>query len=75
MKLIFENWRNFITEEDDPNATIRFDPSAAEPEEVAPELSKWLIENKDTQLIRYLGQGAFGKVYEVQLPNGQYPKM
>ena len=71
MKLIFENWRNFITEEDDPNATIRFDPSAAEPEEVAPELSKWLIENKDTQLIRYLGQGAFGKVYEVQLPNGQ----
>ena len=42
MKLLFENWRQFINEEVDPNATIRFEPTESPLEEANPELYRWL---------------------------------
>ena len=47
MKLLFENWRQFINEEVDPNATIRFEPTESPLEEANPELYRWLKKEKD----------------------------
>ena len=71
MKLLFENWRQFINEEVDPNATIRFEPTESPLEETNPELYRWLKKEKDIRMLRHLGHGAIGKVYEVEMPDGR----
>jgi len=81
VRLLFENWRKFITEQDDPNATVRFDPEPGPPMEApwgassVAELNKWLKENENITLLRYLGKGAYGKVYEVAMPDGRRSAM
>ena len=75
MKLLFENWRQFINEEVDPNATIRFEPTESPLEETNPELYRWLKKEKDIRMLRYLGHGAIGKVYEVEMPDGRRSAM
>ena len=71
MKLLFENWRQFITEVD--TVPVEDEPTLP-PQDVTvkhPGLYKWLLENKNITLIRYLGKGAFGKVFEIEMPSGQ----
>ena len=46
MKLLFENWRKFVAEQDDPNATVLFDPREEPVEDSIPGLSDWLKENE-----------------------------
>ena len=71
MKLLFENWRQFITEA--TTVPVEVEPTLP-PQDVTvkhPGLYKWLLENKNITLIRYLGKGAFGKVFEIEMPSGQ----
>jgi|7_EtaG_2_1085326.scaffolds.fasta_scaffold06252_4 hypothetical protein len=62
--------RSAVEEEVDPNATIRFDPKEDPLEEANPELYRWLKNERGIRMLRYLGHGAFGKVYEVEMSDG-----
>jgi len=67
----FMGGRGVVEEEVDPNATIRFDPKEDSLEEANPELYRWLKDERDIRMLRYLGHGAVGKVYEVEMPDGR----
>jgi len=62
MKLIFENWRKFITEETDATGAM---PAHLDKKNIET-ANKELLSQQGYTILRELGRGAFGVVYEVQ---------
>ena len=69
MKLLFENWRRFLSEDDDAtydlNASDATHPGRAVPA-TRQQRTKEMLEGIGLELIRYIKSGRYGSVYEAR---------